>query len=425
MSKTLLVYIANKQAGILTQGESGQLSFRYAENYAGVPLSVSMPVSARPYLDKQVKPFICGLLPDDPVTRRNIGQQFGISGSNPFTLIEAIGMDCPGAIQICSAERATEVESQLENLETVTKEQIAVRLRRGRESVNANWVASNEHWSLGGQQSKFALRKEGNKWYSCAGAAATTHIFKPGISALHLQALNEFLCLKLAAECGIPAAQVDYELFDGEPAIIVTRYDRARDAQDRVVRLHQEDFCQALGVLPENKYAEYGGPSSNDCIALLKQTGPAAKQNIQTFIKMLLFNYLIAAPDAHAKNYSLLLGRDASYIAPLYDVASIAPYDFRLENAKVAMSIGGENRVCKVSANNISKFVKTNNLCELGLTEKRVIEFALDLAERIPRQLQNVIKDFGFANEDEAFKQKFLETIALICKKSADSLIPA
>lgn len=253
-------------------------------------------------------------------------------------------------------------------LALVSSEDIAHRLRRGRRNRAARWETDKERWSLGGQQAKFVLRREGQEWFSCEGAAATTHILKPGIAELKLSALNEYICLKLARACGLSACEVDYLVFDEEPAIVTTRYDRLRDDEDRVRRLHQEDFCQVLGVLPSQKYPEDGGPGARDIVEVCKRTGAPAADNIARYTDMLFFNYLIGAPDAHAKNYSLLLGRADAYLAPLYDVASLLPYAERPFDIKLAQGIAGENRMGRLSARRLAKFSDACGLGEFGLT---------------------------------------------------------
>lgn len=391
MEKCLAVYIAGLRAGELRQRDSGQLTFSYDIGYSGIPLSLSMPVTNRSFGDKVVRPYFMGLLPDSPEVRKSLGRQFGVSGENPFALLEHIGLDCPGAVQVCD-ESQKSLSSRNARLVAITDAEIAERLSMGRASSTLKWEAEGERWSLGGQQSKFALRKEGGRWFSCEGAAATTHIFKPGIPDLRSEALNEYLCLKLARACGIPASRVEYLVFDGEPAIVVERYDRVRDADGEVIRLHQEDFCQALGVLPQNKYPEDGGPSAGSIIGVLRKTGAPAATNVATFVKMLFFNYLTAAPDAHAKNYSMLHGRDASYLAPLYDVASMLPYAGRRESIRLAMGIAGENRVAMLSSRRLDRFSQANSLDEYGLNGDKLSGMLASLAEIIPDVLKNVLE---------------------------------
>ena len=149
------VLIAGKLAGTLSQDGAGSLSFTYERGYRGVPLSSSMPLSTRPYRDKVVLPYLWGLLPEDPAARRHVAADAGISPNNPFALLGVIGLDCPGAVQFVPQGSDA---CRDERLVAVSDAEIARRLTTGRQD-GADWIASNEHWSLGGQQSKFALRR--------------------------------------------------------------------------------------------------------------------------------------------------------------------------------------------------------------------------------------------------------------------------
>ena len=251
-----------------------------------------------------------GLLPDEDSIRASIGASFGISGNNLFRLLQRMGLDCPGAVQVCSDMEVSPHMLAEEALLPLSEHEVAMRLAEIREDAAAAWTGASAfegHWSLGGCQAKLALRYEGGQWCECQGAAATTHILKPGVSGLKHQALVEYLSMKTAAAVGLPVARVSYRFFESEPAIIVERYDRRRDENANVMRVHQEDFCQALGVMPSAKYAEQGGPTTPRVFELLCSTGGNARENAYRFILYLFFNYLIGATDAHAKNHSLLL----------------------------------------------------------------------------------------------------------------------
>lgn len=415
--RELKVLIADQVAGTLTEDINGSLSFSYDSSYVGVPLSLSMPVSNRVFPDKMIRPFLFGVLPDSKEVRKSLGREFGVSGNNPFALLSHIGLDCPGAIQFCSEEDLKSID-QDDTLQPISNEEIAERLRKGRLDLNASWETIEEHWSLGGQQSKFALRQEADRWYSCEGSAATTHIFKPGISGPQLQALNEFVCLRAARACGLAAADVNYEVFYDEPAIIIERFDRIRVSEGKILRLHQEDFCQALGVHPEKKYAEDGGPNANDMIALCKSTGAASQANIASFIDMLFFNYLIGAPDAHAKNYSLLLDRDVAYLAPLYDVASILPYADRPFDAQVAMGIMGENRVGHISKHRLERFVEFNDLDAYGLDAGALVDQLIKLAQKVPKALRDVFDDESAIPHIEELRERFFPKVEAVCERT-------
>lgn len=417
-SDTLCVIIAGKFAGRVEQHADGSLSFSYDASYSGPPLSLSMPVSNRSYGDKILRPYLMGLLPDSADARRSLGRELGVSGGNPFALLSFIGLDCPGAVQFCDEGSLQDALVGEGFLRPVTDEEIARRLASGRRSASARWTVEHERWSLGGQQSKFALRREGGAWFGCEGAAATTHILKPGIAGLAYESLNEFICAKLAAACGVPAAEVEYAVFEEEPAIVVFRYDRVRDRSGKVIRLHQEDLCQSLGVLPENKYPEEGGPGANDVLKVLRRTGAPSALNLERFIRMLFFNYLIAAPDAHAKNYSLLLDRDVAYLAPLYDVASMLPYTDRPFDVKTAMGIAGENRVGSLSRRRLSRFAEVNGLDESGLGGERLAEMLAELAEAIPARLEAVLADCGNIPGVDALGERMLLKAAALCERS-------
>lgn len=401
----------------------------YLRGYRGAPLSSAMPLSTRTYRDKVVLPYLWGLLPEDPITRKRVAADAGISPNSPFALLGVIGLDCPGAVQFSPPD--TDILRE-EQLIPIDDREIARRLKAGRKE-GSGWIAENEHWSLGGQQEKFALRKRGGKWFSCEGSAATTHIFKSGVRGLSHQALNEYVCMRLAAECGIDSARVEYLEFEDagtiEPAIVVERYDRTFNG-GAVSRIHQEDFCQALSCLPENKYSMDGGPSCGDCISLLKSTGHEARENVARFLQMLLFNYLIAATDGHAKNYSLMLEPDGSHrLAPMYDVASIAPYvntrDWRNKPPKLAMSIGGENRVGRVSAGNIDRMVELCGLTDLGVTVDGCMRLMTLYADLIPDKLEAVFDDLSGTSSAGAaaeLRAHMVEPIARLCEKAKAQL---
>ena len=403
MTQTLSVFVCGNRAGTLTQSDEGLRTFSYDPSYSGVPLSLSMPVRNRTYKGRAVDAYLLGLLPDDNRVRHEAGRRFGVSGNNPFALLTHMGLDCPGGVQICSAEEEELVHSE-GKLVPLSEAQIAERLSPKSGRQEDTWLRMEERWSLGGNQSKFALRLMGNEWYECQGSAATTHILKPGIEGMRLEALDEYATMRIARACGIPCEELNYHEFCGVPAVVATRYDRVV-SNDKVVRIHQEDICQALSIVPEKKYAEDGGPSTPDVLRVLSQTYDASESKA-SFAAMLFFNYLMGAPDAHAKNYSILhLAPRVCTIAPLYDVASGLPYDLSQGHPlRMAMSIGGENRLGHVGRAQIERFADIAhmdrdaclnlmaNLCGRILREARPIMSAIvkegaqgadELAERL------------------------------------------
>ena len=428
----LAISISGVFCGTLSEDAHGALTFTYSPAYRGVPLSLSMPVGLQTYGNRIVRPYLMGLLPDDESTRNAIGAPYGISGDNPFRLLSVIGSDCPGAIQIHSTETGTSPNSTQGELLPLNEADIAGKLAAIRENAAAAWTDSDRfegHWSLGGCQAKIALRMQDDQWFECLGSEATTHILKPGVEGFDHQALVEYLSMRIASSIGLPAAHVDYQLFQNEPAIIVERYDRMRLANNSVVRIHQEDFCQALSVSPARKYAEQGGPTTPCIIALLRQTGRNARDNIYRFILYLFFNYLIGATDAHAKNHSLLFMDNGDIrLAPLYDVASIAPYrslsPSKRKPLRAALSIGGENRFGMLGAEHVAKMVSDAHLENLDLGAQELIERLRLMASIVPDAVDQEIecaRDQGMSGVDD-IGQNMSEEIRQNCSRTLEQL---
>lgn len=426
---SLAVYIDERRCGTLYEDKHGSLSFEYLLGYDGPALSLSMPKGLARYNDMVVRPYLQGLLPDSEEVRASIGQPHGISGNNPFRLLRLIGLDCPGAVQICTEETAPPSSSP-EDLVPLTDFEIGERLAAVRENAANAWTDSpriEEHWSLGGQQAKIALRLEKGRWLECKGASATTHILKPGVTGMEFQALVEYLSMKTAYKIGLPVAETEYCRFGEESAIVIKRYDRKRLEDGRVERIHQEDLCQALSVDPSAKYAEQGGPTTPRIIKLLRSTGANARENVYRFILYLFFNYLIGATDAHAKNHSLLLLADDDVrLAPLYDVASIAPYRSlkpqKRKPLRAALSIGGENRFGLAGRENVEKMVHDLGLNDLSLDANTLTRRFRTMAEVIPTALEEVIEAHGHLHGIDQVAPPMQSEIAAHCQRTIERL---
>ena len=399
--QSLYVIIAGKPAGVLSQDATGVITFRYFDDYDGIPLSIRMPTGNTVYRQEVIKPYLFGLLPDDEAQRKAIARDFGCRPNNPVALLSHIGLDCPGAVQFCeaNAEALRTAIQRVGSYVRLSEGDIARRLRSIRSSDGDSWIAQGERWSLAGNQGKFALALHEGQWCACHGSAATTHIFKNGVVGYSLQALNEYVCMRTATRCGVIAADVSYRFFENEPALIITRYDRV-ERQQSTYRLHQEDLCQALGVYPDQKYTSDGGPTTYDVLGLLAATGANATANLRTFTEQLFFNYLIGAPDAHAKNYSLILSAgNSSALAPLYDVASGLAYEGMARKGRLAMAIGGENRFMRVGRTALERYAGARSakvaeaMRTAGLDYDGCKETILALARRIPPAMEEVFEE--------------------------------
>jgi serine/threonine-protein kinase HipA len=391
MTSDLVVVLNGEVTGVLTH-EFGRPRFAYIDDYATTPaqtpLSLSIPL--RPghlYGHRTTAPWLAGLLPDDPRVRERWAREFHVSPDNPSALLEHLGRDCAGSVQIGPANAISDLLTHAGHLQPVTDADIGARLRQ-LHNESDHWTQAQDRWSLAGAQSKFTVTSTPGGWAWPHGSAASTHIVKPGITRFHSQALNEHLCQKAFSLIGIPAAHTAYHEFDGTPAIVVTRFDRIIDPDGTVTRIHQEDMCQALGVWPHRKYASDGGPSA---VAIAQMLGRHATQDdVDRFTNAVVAQYCCCAPDAHAKNYSIILAGDQVALAPVYDVASVLPYNPGPDSglARVAMPIAGHSRFGEVNLHHIERFA-----VNAGTDPDRLVAATRKIATDLPEAISAAAAD--------------------------------
>ncbi|MCG8469291.1 MAG: HipA domain-containing protein, partial [Gemmatimonadetes bacterium] len=305
--------------------------------------------------------------------------------------LEHVGEDVAGAAQFVTPDRLTGLATGARSeVRWLTEADVAERLRRLREDRSA-WRSGDDpgYFSLAGAQAKTALLLEGDRWGVPRGPVATSHILKPPMEGLDGVVENEHTCLELAKAVGLPAATSTVLRFEDEIAIVVTRYDRAL-VDGILTRIHQEDMCQALGIRPIDKYENQGGPGAEAIIRLLAEQSADAREDIGTFIRALAFQWAIGGPDAHGKNYSLLLASGSEVrLAPLYDVISALPYpEFFPARMKLAMRIGGEYRLGSLSRRHWQRLARS---AELDPTE--VLELVGDTCKRVSSRLSMVCEE--------------------------------
>lgn len=383
MTSDLVVMLNGEIAGAITH-DHGRPRFAYHDDYARftgqTPLSLSLPLRAgHIFGHRTTTPWLAGLLPDDARVRERWAREFDVSPQNPSAILEHSGRDCAGAVQIGPLSALDDMLHQSGHTEKAGDAAIGARLRQ-LHTESDHWSDAGDRWSLAGAQSKFtvAAQPDGG-WAFTHGNAASTHIIKPGITRFRAQALNEHLCQKAFSHIGIHAASTAYHEFDGTPAIVVQRYDRIVNPDGSVLRIHQEDMCQALGVWPHKKYAADGGPSA---VTIAKMLGRhATGMDVDRFTDAVVAQYLCGAPDAHAKNYSVILVGDQVALAPVYDVASVLPYnpDPRSGLSRVAMPIAGHSRFGDVSLQHIEKFAEA-----AGTDPDRLVARTREMAEQLP-----------------------------------------
>ena len=338
MTKVLDVYLHEILAGRLARNDSGELSFSYDEQYLdrGRPaLSLSLPLSPKPCEGGAVKAFFSGLLPDGEVLRR-LARYLGISEGNSFALLEAVGGECAGAVSFHpeGAEPPRSGDGREEILDEKKLREILDLLKHRPLLAERDGI----RMSLAGAQDKIAVRAQDGKIALVLGSAPTTHILKPMIADFKDSVQNELFCMRLAKLAGIPAADVETGWLDGTPYLLIERYDRTKDETGAVWRVHQEDFCQAMGISPDAKYEREGGPRISACLDIMRKHSARPAGDQIDFLDRIMFNYMIGNADAHGKNFSLLYRTAKPELAPGYDMLSTAVYP--RVSKKMAMKIG-------------------------------------------------------------------------------------
>jgi len=384
----LVTLLGGKEVGRVHNDTRGRLTFIYDDQWRNdieaYPLSLSMPIAAKEHGRAAVEAFLWGLLPDNEQVLARWAAKFQVSARNVFALISHVGEDCAGAVQFVTPERLEAIRSGKEDkVEWLDEAELAKRLRALRED-HAAWRLPRDtgQFSLAGAQPKTALLLQNDRWGIPSGRIPTTHVLKPPTGHFDGHAENEHICLMLARNLGLPAAQSRVSRFKDEVAIVVERYDRQQKGND-IIRVHQEDTCQALGIMPTKKYQNEGGPSPANIIELLRTYSTDRDADLDTFVAALGFNWLIAGTDAHAKNYSLLLSGPDIRLAPLYDIASILPYEeVDLRKAKLAMKIGGEHKVELIGLRQWQKFAR-----EVRTNADQLVEVLISMAKHLPDEV--------------------------------------
>lgn len=363
----LAVVLGGRVVARIERTRAGVLRLTYESDARGetdTPISLSLLPSVGTFTGDPVEGFLSGLLPDSDRALAAIGSRYGADPRDPLSLLAAVGKDCAGAVQLCTPDEVDATIARDGALVALSDADVEMRLAELRTDEDAGWVMPGEHWSLGGSQQKFALRHTDAGWFEAQGAQPTTHILKPGIHKLTAQALLEHVSMRAAAACGVDVAFTEYTGFNSESAIVVTRFDRAHTPDGGLVRLHQEDLCQALGVT--EKYEDRGGPTPGRIIRLLRdesRTAADGRENVARFVDALVFNTVIAAPDGHARNYAVLLDHDSVRLAPIFDVASGLAYDPPPRAGRaLAMSVAGVFDPTKATGDDWRRFAAENRL---------------------------------------------------------------
>ncbi|MET0986779.1 MAG: HipA domain-containing protein [Steroidobacteraceae bacterium] len=372
----LHVLVEGATMGRLIEDPHGRLTFQYFGDWLysqnSFPWSTSMPLVDVPIKHRRVAPFLWNLLPESPGVLQLWGHQYGVSPNNPLRLLTFVGEDLTGAAQLIPPERAHDyLTGQVSSIAWLTLDELDRRILTVKNNAAAMRLPGDVgRMSLAGVQAKTALYFDGARWGVPAGRAATSHILKPVIPGFPGIVENEHLCQDIAARVGLPAAR-SWVLNLSEPVIVVERYDRLAPQQPGGLlrRVHQEDFCQALGLMPRLKYQQDGGPGMKQCVELVRRVSLAADEDVWRMLQAQMLNWYIGGTDAHAKNYSILIAPEGARLAPLYDVSSQLPYTDQIPQ-RLAMKVGDKYEVAHIGLDDWKTLANQCKVDEAGLVTR-------------------------------------------------------
>jgi len=377
MTHELEVWFFTKQVGTLSLVE-GRLNFHYSPSWlsqaGAVALSASLPLRVESYDDRLARPFFSGLLPEGQM-RRLIAQQFQVSRQNDFALLDHIGGECAGAVTFLQPGQTLPIATNNDDVKWLDDKEIVAVLD---ELPHRPMLAGKDglRLSLAGAQDKLPVVFDGTRIGLPRNGTPSSHILKPAIHAVEDSVINEGFCMALAEVMRLKPANSTVLSVSNRSFLLVERYDRVVDMHGQLQRIHQEDFCQALGYVPETKYQNEGGPTLTQCFDLVRHiTRPSAPQ-VLSLLDAVIFNALIGNHDTHAKNFSLLYSRDSPVLAPLYDILSTAVYPTL--TPKMAMKIGSKYKFSEVQARHWDQLAGDVGLAK-ALNRRRILELAKSL----------------------------------------------
>jgi serine/threonine-protein kinase HipA len=399
----LRVLLNNRLVGRLHKATSGAIAFQYDQTWLAwshaLPVSLSLPMREDTYKGEPVVAVFDNLLPDSDVLRRRVAEKVGATGIDAYSLLAAIGRDCVGALQFVGAD--DDVEG-VDNSATITGEPVddgaIEKLLNGLAQTPLGLSGDDAfRISLAGAQEKTALLRYKGKWLKPQGTTPTSHIFKKPIGRmpngldLSNSVENEFYCLKLAAAFGLPVNKAEIYTFGKTKSLVIERFDRRWTKDQRLLRLPQEDCCQALSVPPTRKYQSDGGPGMVQVLDLFKGSDHPLEDQ-KSVLKAQIFFWLIGATDGHAKNFSIFLGPGGSYhLTPLYDVLTAQPsFDagqIERKQMRLAMSVGTK-RHYRISDILGRHFIQTGE--GAGLPKGIVREAIEEIADIAVRAIQKI-----------------------------------
>lgn len=410
----LTVWWDGIEVGVLSTDRSGDTQFQYLESWLirgdAVPISHAMPLGDAAFTQRECRPFFDGLLPEE-AQREAVAAALGVSKGNYFKLLEALGGEVAGALTLWPLGEAPPEEDRAVVANPLGEAELARILER----LPARPMLAGEgelRLSLAGAQSKLPVIKDENGIYLPMPGAPTTHILKPPISRFTHTTENEAFAMRLAGAVGLTVAPVEIGRAETHVFLLVARYDRKRAPDGSLKRVHQEDFCQALGCLTERKYAAEGGPSFRDCFQLLRDACTRPARELLKLLDAAIFTLIVGNADAHSKNYSLLYRAGETTMAPLYDLLSTVAYPELAPG--LAMKIAKRSRLEDIRPNDWTLFAE-----ETGISEPYIRRRVLALSTSVLNKADAVVGSFEIPQESQMAMQGFADLV----RGRAESLI--
>ena len=381
MTRVLDVWWDGRIAGQLTQDPHGALGFAYRPDWlhdADAPaFSVSLPKREEPFSRRECRPFFGGLLPEES-QRDAAAQALGVSRANDFALLCRLGGDVAGALQLLPPGQAPQVPAPGERPVPLDE----AGLVRVLDTLPVRPLLAGEgslRLSLAGAQSKVPVVVVDGAVALPVDGQPTTHILKPPIQRFPGTTENEAFVMRLAAAAGLDVAPVEPRVVRDRTFLLIERYDRSAGVEGGVRRVHQEDFCQALAFAPERKYASEGGPTLNDCFALLRRVAVRPAVDVLKLLDAVIFNLIVGNADAHGKNFSILHDETGPRLAPLYDLLATVAYPEL--SSKLAMKIGRRSTLEQMDIRGWTRFAADAGL-GLPLVRRRIGEISAGVRAR-------------------------------------------
>jgi serine/threonine-protein kinase HipA len=388
----------------------GEHSFEYEgawlQSPHARPLSLSMPLrpSPEPYRTAVVEPFFENLLPDSGELRSRMMTRFGAASASAFDLLEEVGRDCVGAIQLLPAG-APAPDVRAIRGHALTEAGVAALLGQVRSPTLDARGREDFRLSIAGAQEKTALLWRRRRWTVPEGTTPTTHIFKLPLGQAHPSAVdlstsieNEWLCAQLLPQFGVACARCELHTFGGQRVLVVERFDRALAANGSwIIRLPQEDFCQVTATPPGRKYESEGGPGIRDIMRVLLGSSRALEDRADFFRTQFLF-WLLCAIDGHAKNFSVFLEAGGGFrLTPRYDVLSAYPvlgrrqHHLSAHRVKMAMALSGKNRHYRWKEIHLDHWFETGRQCGLPGEGRAILEQVLEQAPEAVAKVRSAL----------------------------------